>query len=218
MTAAANAASILNTALDYNLDYPIIDYVTTLWSDPDVDDEPVELFIRPLLISESLPQEAIDSICSQLQSLWEAATGASKEIRPAKLDQVLDMRRQEHMSKKQTVTQVVDIASVVKARDTQVNLKALEKAEAKIRAKMEKRDRKNAYEGSKLMDAIKAQKSYEELFLEVNPLQSAATNKGKSKDIALDNIDVSFGSLRILSNATINLSEGRYVWFCYFFI
>lgn len=119
------------------------------------------------------------------------------------------MRRQEHLSKKQTVTQVVDIASVVKARDTQVNLKALEKAEAKIRAKMERRDRKNAYEGSKLMDASKAQKSYEELFLEVNPLQSATASKGKSKDIALENIDVSFGSLRILSNASITLAEGR---------
>lgn len=97
----------------------------------------------------------------------------------------------------------------VKARDTQVNLKALEKAEAKIVAKMQKRDRKNAYEGSKLMDAHKAQKSYEELFLEVNPLQSPSANKGKSKDIHLENIDVNFGSLRILSNATLTLPHGR---------
>lgn len=46
---------------------------------------------------------------------------------------------------------------------------------------MEKRERRNAYEGSKLLDAAKGQKSYEELFLEVNPLQLASANKGKSK-------------------------------------
>lgn len=208
------AAEILNAAFaavnHSQLDWPIIDYVTSLWADAtDADDQPVESFIRPLLESESLPQDDVDSICASLQSLWDAQTGGARSTGPAKLDKVLDMRRQEHLSKKQTVTQVVDIASVVKARDTQVNLKALEKAEAKIRAKMEKRDRRGAYEGSKLMDANKGQKSYEELFLEVNPLQLASANKGKSKDIQLESIDLSFGSLRILSNATLTLAEGR---------
>ena len=61
------------------------------------------------------------------------------------------------------------------------------------------------------MDASRAQKSYEELFLEVNPLQSASASKGKTKDIHLESIDVSFGSLRILSNATVTLAEGRSV-------
>lgn len=97
----------------------------------------------------------------------------------------------------------------VKARDTQVNLKALEKAENKLAAKMQRRNRKNAYESSKLLDANKGQKSYEELFLEVNPLQDPKLSKGKSKDIHLENIDVNFGSLRILSNATLTLPHGR---------
>lgn len=204
------SADILNEAFNYQLDGPILDYVTSLWADAvDPDDQPVETFVRPLLESESLPSAAIESICAALQALWETQIGGKKTVGPAKLDKVLDMRRQEHEAKKQTMTQVVDIASVVKARDTQVNLKALEKAEAKIKAKMEKRDRKNAYEGSKLIDASRGQKSYEELFLEVNPLQLVSANKGKSKDIHLENVDLSFGSLRILSNATLTLSEGR---------
>ena len=53
--------------------------------------------------------------------------------------------------------EVVDIESTVKARDTQVNIAKLVKAEAKIKAKMEKRNAKNAYEGSKLMDASRQQ-------------------------------------------------------------
>ncbi|KAM0748253.1 putative regulation of translational elongation-related protein [Meredithblackwellia eburnea MCA 4105] len=207
-----SASAVVNKVVDGKLDYAVIDYIDGLWQDddPDPNDDPVESFIRPLLVSEHVATIDIDRVCNELQLLWDKNTGSSSSSRaPAKLDQVLDMRRQEHLSKKQTVTQVVDIASVVKARETQVNLKALEKAEAKIRAKMEKRDRKNAYEGSKLIDAQRGQKSYEELFLEVNPLQNSAANKGKSKDIHLDSIDVNFGSHRILSNATLTLAEGR---------
>ncbi|KAI5474888.1 ATP-binding cassette, sub-family F, member 3 [Pseudohyphozyma bogoriensis] len=207
------ASQILNNAVGGDLDYPIIEYIDTLFSDADADDQddPIGTFVRPLLETYTPAQvpEDINDICIQLEQIWTTLTGNKIERQPAKLDKVLDMRRQEILSKRQAVTQVVDIASVVKARETQVNIKALEKAEAKIKAKMEKRDRKNAYEGSKLIDASKGQKSYEELYLEVNPFQSAASNKGKSKDIHLENIDVNFGSLRILSNATVTLSEGR---------
>jgi ATP-binding cassette subfamily F protein 3 len=44
----------------------------------------------------------------------------------------------------------------------------------------------------------KKQQSYEEMFMQVNPLQLGGASKGKSKDIHLTNIDVSFGSNRIL--------------------
>lgn len=231
------AARIL-TAPEFlpNLDYPIIDYLTSLFttSDPDVSDNPIESFVRPLLESEdTISEEDIESVCVTLQAMWDNHCGESARTRkPERLERVLDMRRQEALSKKSAscvlfspslslllgnrltglvhaVIEVVDIESTVKARDTQVNISKLVKAEAKIQAKMEKRHRKNAYEGSKLMDASRGQKSYEELFLEVNPLQSASAGKGKTKDIHLESIDVSFGSLRILSNATITLAEGR---------
>ncbi|GAA5927279.1 hypothetical protein JCM1841_001342 [Sporobolomyces salmonicolor] len=212
------ATQLLQQALP-NLDYPILSYISSLFSSSDADpaDDPISTFIRPLLESETVhpvPEADIERICSELAKMWEKLTGAEADVGaagkgPAKLDQALDMRRQELKSKRQAVTQVVDIASVVKARETQVNLKALEKAEAKLKAKLEKRNARNLYEGSKLMEAQKSKKSYEELFLEVNPLQVAGANKGKSKDIHLENIDVSFGSLRILSNATLTLPYGR---------
>ncbi|SCV67351.1 BQ2448_5997 [Microbotryum intermedium] len=211
----SSASEILTSCFPNGLDYPIVEYVSSLWSDPQADpnDDPVSTFIRPLLEGEQVDARTVTQACDALQALWVAQMGGGTRAvgkgEPTKLENVLDMRRQEALSKRQTVTQVVDIASVVKARDTQVNLKALEKAEAKIAAKMAKRDRKNAYESSKLLDAAKAQKSYEELFLEVNPLQSASQHKGKSKDIHLENIDVSFGSLRILSNATLTLPHGK---------
>lgn len=54
------------------------------------------------------------------------------------------------------------------------------------------------FEGSKLIDMQKKQQSYEEMFMKVNPLQAPGAGKGKSKDIHLPSIDVSFGSMRIL--------------------
>jgi hypothetical protein len=64
-------------------------------------------------------------------------------------------------------------------------------------AKLEKRNRRDLFEGSKLIDMQKKQESYEEMFMKVNPLDMG--NKNKPKDIHLASIDVTFGSNRILS-------------------
>ncbi|KAH9024309.1 hypothetical protein EDB85DRAFT_276678 [Lactarius pseudohatsudake] len=58
-------------------------------------------------------------------------------------------------------------------------------------------------------DGICLKQSYEEMFMKINPLQSAAASKNKSKDIHLPSIDVSFGSNRILSGASLTLAYGR---------
>jgi ATP-binding cassette, subfamily F, member 3 len=44
----------------------------------------------------------------------------------------------------------------------------LEKQEAKLRAKIEKRSKRSMYEGSKLLDQQKKQQSYEEMFMKVS--------------------------------------------------
>lgn len=72
-----------------------------------------------------------------------------------------------------------------------------------------KRSQRDLYEGSKLVEMAKKQQSYEEMFMKVNPLQLGGANKGKSKDIHLTNIDVSFGSNRILSGADLTMAHGR---------
>lgn len=109
-----------------SLDFPILSYINGIFGpDADPNDNPVESFIRPLLESETrpvVPEDEIERVCSELQAMWDKSTGgvgaagaaASKNgAEPAKLDVALDMRRQELKSKRQAVTQVVDIASVV---------------------------------------------------------------------------------------------------------
>lgn len=108
----------------------------------------------------------------------------------------------------------VDIESTVKARDSRVDVDKLAKAEAKLKAKREKKkDKFVEYEESRLIKARTQQKSYEELFLEglssshgarcrelirsrsisVNPLNAAAVAKGKSKDVHVENIEYGIG-------------------------
>lgn len=73
-------------------------------------------FIAPLLESEQVTPADIERVCEQLQKRWDEQTGnesAAANRGPAKLDKAVDMRRQEAMSRKQAVTQVVDISSVV---------------------------------------------------------------------------------------------------------
>jgi ATP-binding cassette, subfamily F, member 3 len=48
-----------------------------------------------------------------------------------------------------------------------VDVKKLEKQEAKLKAKIEKRSKRSMYEGSKLLDQQKKQQSYEEMFMKV---------------------------------------------------
>lgn len=70
----------------------------------------------------------------------------------------------------------VDIESTVKARDSRVDVDKLAKAEAKLKAKREKKkDKFVEFEESRLVKARSQQKSYEELFLEGSLLSKNAS-------------------------------------------
>ncbi|KAJ7102533.1 P-loop containing nucleoside triphosphate hydrolase protein [Mycena belliarum] len=125
-----------------------------------------------------------------------------------KLDKVMDMSKAQ-MSNTIALGEGVDLESINKGKASKVDVKKLEKQEAKLKAKIEKRSRRDLYEGSKILDAHRKQQTYEELFMKINPLEASAASKNKSKDIHLPSIDVSFASNRILSGATLTLAHGR---------
>ena len=212
------ALSII-TGLLPGLDSDICNYISSFENDSDISSEDSEEelrdFVRPLLEGEGIDEEDVEAAIEQIRSTRshldrtsDAVAGPSSGAR--RLEKAIDMTNNPAISFTASLANgPVDIESTTKARTTQVDLKKLEKAEAKIRAKMEKRSRRTVeFEGSKLVDAAKAQKAYEEMYMKVNPLQSAA-NKGKSKDIHLDAIDVNFGSNQILLNASLTLAHGR---------
>ncbi|KAJ5949724.1 ABC transporter ATP-binding protein [Penicillium verhagenii] len=128
-----------------------------------------------------------------------------------RLDQTINVGSQRNMSSTLGLTGTnVDLESAnARKVESRVDKKKLEKAERKIRAKQEKKQMKTVtYEASRLIQPDETM-TYEEFFMAVNPLQLGADSQSKSKDIKLDNLDISIGGLRILTDADLTLAFGR---------
>lgn len=147
------------------------------------------------------------------------AEGADGERRrslaPAKkLDRAIQVGAQRNVSSTMALAGgAVDLESTaVRKVESRVDRKKLEKAERKIQAKQDRKTMKNVeYEASRLLAAPDEAQSYEEFYMAVNPLQlgSNALGAAKSKDIKVDNVDVSIGGKRILTETSLTLAYGR---------
>lgn len=206
---------------DYSVGY--LNHASTLWSDEEDTSGPSPLDeaavqITELLLSASGAADAsIEEKISQLVKKWvdrytEANGGERRGPAAVKrLDQTIQVSSQRNMSSTLAVaTGGVDLESAnVRKVESKVDRKKLEKAEKKIAAKQQKKTFKTVqYEASKLLDQTDDAQSYEEFYMAVNPLQLGSSSN-KSKDITMDNIDVSIGGLRILTDTTLTLAYGH---------
>ena len=155
----------------------------------------------------------VEKFISQLSS----ADGLDGERRqmpftPKKLEQTIQVSSQRNISSTLGLTSGgVDLeATNARKVESKVDKKKLEKAERKIRAKQDKKVMKNVeYEASRLLDQPDSTQSYEEFFMQVNPLQLGTDSQTKSKDIKVDSIDVSISGKRILTDTSLTLAYGR---------
>ncbi|EIN13185.1 hypothetical protein PUNSTDRAFT_48256 [Punctularia strigosozonata HHB-11173 SS5] len=194
----------------------IVQYLSGYLVDDAGEDEDVLAVARYILESVARGREdVLQNLMAKLQTLLAdmLEERERKKIKGAtgltKLDKVMDMSKTGAMSNTLAFNEGVDLESINKGKASRVDVKKLEKQEAKLKAKIEKRAKKSLYEGSKLVQQAKNQQSYEEMFMKINPLEASAGSKNKSKDIHLPSIDVSFGSNRILSGASLTLAHGR---------
>ncbi|WVQ83341.1 hypothetical protein IAT38_005480 [Cryptococcus sp. DSM 104549] len=194
-------------------DEVVVSYIAGLVDDEDEEVEDIVDMTRGMLGGgpSSGNSTALDDFMSRLLTYLDSQS--SKRVRKAttatKLDKTIHMRSQA-MSATIAMSGKVDLESNTKGQASRVDLTKLAKAEAKLKAKIEKRSKRaDLYQGSKLIDMQKQQQSYEEMYMKVNPLDLSGAAKGKSKDIQLTNIDVSFASNRILSGATLTMAHGR---------
>ncbi|KAL4069252.1 P-loop containing nucleoside triphosphate hydrolase protein [Scleroderma citrinum] len=193
---------------------PIVQYLSGYLVDDAGEDEDVLQVANDILSSLGMNHPGdVQRLMARLRDLLSEhlAARAKNSNRPKlmKLDKVVDMSKAGSLSNTIALSEGVDLESINKTKASRVDVKKLEKQEAKLRAKIEKRARRDLYEGSKLLDQHRKQQTYEEMFMKINPLEAAASAKNKSKDIHLTNIDVNFGSNRILSGATLTLAYGR---------
>ncbi|KAE9397686.1 hypothetical protein BT96DRAFT_921375 [Gymnopus androsaceus JB14] len=190
----------------------IVQYLSGYLIDDAGEEEDVLQIAREMLESLAGGQNAeLEKLMTRLGDLLEDQLVARQKHKSSpklqKLDKVMDMSKTQ-ISSTIALGEGVDLESINKGKASKVDVKKLEKQEAKLKAKIEKRARRDLYEGSKLLDAHRKQQTYEEMFMKINPLE-AANSRNKSKDIHLPSIDVSFASNRILSGATLTLAHGR---------
>jgi ATP-binding cassette subfamily F protein 3 len=191
----------------------IVQYLSGYLVDDAGEEEDILKFARDMI--ESLAQGrhgVVEKLMQRLGDLLEDQLNARQKKLAApkltKLDKVVDMGKVT-MSNTIALTEGVDLESINKGKASRVDVKKLEKQEAKLKAKIEKRSRRDLYEGSKLLTAHKKQQTYEEMFMKINSLEASSAAKNKSKDVHLPSIDVNFGSNRILSGAQLTLAHGR---------
>ncbi|CEO61154.1 ABC transporter ATP-binding protein [Penicillium brasilianum] len=162
-------------------------------------------------------RDAISGLVEKFITSLSSANGVDSERRQMpltakKLDQAINVGTQRNMSSTLGLSGTnVDLESAnARKVESRVDKKKLEKAERKIRAKQEKKQMKTVqYEASRLLNQPDETMSYEEFFMAVNPLQLGSDSQSKSKDIKLDNLDISIGGQRILTDAALTLAYGR---------
>ncbi|KAI6784226.1 uncharacterized protein J7T54_004772 [Emericellopsis cladophorae] len=206
---------------EYSVGY--LNHASTLWTDEEDTSasSPLDeagIAIREILLSASgEPDPQLEQKITELVKKWvdkytEANGGERRGPSTMKrLDQTIQVSSQRNMSSTLAVASGgVDLESANSRKvESKVDRKKLEKAERKIAAKQQKKTFKTVeYEASRLLDQPESAENYEEFYMAVNPLQLGA-NSNKSKDITLDNIDVSIGGLRILTDTTLTLAYGH---------
>ncbi|KAG9014784.1 hypothetical protein FRB94_010631 [Tulasnella sp. JGI-2019a] len=195
----------------------IVQYLGGLYEDADEDFDNIISLTHDMLESFGRSDtEAFHDLMAVLSKILKTREkkNQSQYGDLTRLDRVMNMNKNNMLSNTIKLSDSVDLSSVNKGKATRVDVKKLEKQEAKLKAKIDKRAKRvggDLYQGSKLLEAAKRQQAYEDLFLKVNPMdaRTSASSKGKSKDVHLTNIDVSFGSHRILSGASLTLAHGR---------
>ncbi|KIK96865.1 hypothetical protein PAXRUDRAFT_825494 [Paxillus rubicundulus Ve08.2h10] len=192
----------------------IVQYLSGYLVDDAGEEEDVLQVANDILNSLAMDHpDDVQKLMARLRDLLseQLAARARNSARPKlmKLDKVMDLSKAGAMSSTIGLGEGVDLESINKGKASRVDVKKLEKQEAKLKAKIEKRARRDLYEGSKLLDQHRKQQNYEEMFLKINPIEAATAAKNKSKDIHLPSIDVNFASNRILSGASLTLAYGR---------
>ncbi|KAK0385234.1 hypothetical protein NLU13_7710 [Sarocladium strictum] len=206
---------------DYSAGY--LSYASTAWTDDDETNGSSPLNDAASAVTELLMSASgdvnpeLEAKIKQLVDKWvdrytEANGGQRRGPSVVRrLDQTIQVSSQRNMSSTLAVaTGGVDLESAnARKVESKVDRKKLEKAERKIAAKQQKKTFKTVeYEASRLLDQPEDTQSYEEFYMAVNPLQLGSSGN-KTKDIKLDNIDVSIGGLRILTDTSLTLAYGR---------
>ncbi|KAI8382332.1 P-loop containing nucleoside triphosphate hydrolase protein [Blakeslea trispora] len=196
------------------VDEAIVEYVDGYLRENDFEDDEDAItdFVKPILLDAGGDEDKINELCEHLSQVILSNKKSSAPTKLSKLEHSVTIGNQSGLSATATLGRgTVDLEHSTGRRvQSQVNQDKLRKAEAKIAAKMAKRNEKNntrvEYEASRLLNEQKALQDEYKLY---NPILDYTTTKGKNKDIKIENFDISFAGRRILTDANLTLAFGR---------
>ncbi|KAG2176464.1 hypothetical protein INT43_005704 [Umbelopsis isabellina] len=216
--AATEISSLIQKSVP-EADDAVLEYITGYLEGNDFaddDEDGIAEVVRPMLLDVGGDEQEVDKLCERLTQILSVNSKSADQPKAAlnKLAQPINMASQSHLSATAALTKENVDLQAVRGRtvQSQVDASKLRKAEAKIAAKMAKRQAKSnmsvEYEASKLIKDNE-QKALEEAYKMYNPILDYTSTKGKSKDIKLENFDISFAGKRILTDANLTLAFGR---------
>ncbi|XP_028925835.1 ATP-binding cassette sub-family F member 3 isoform X2 [Ornithorhynchus anatinus] len=203
----ATCAEILRSEFP-DIDGQVFDYVTGVLHSGSADFESVDDLVDAVgellreVSGDSKDDAGIRAVCQRMYNTLRLAEPQTQGYSQVLLDAPIQLSK---------ITDAYDCGSEppgLPKRDqsSTVNAKKLEKAEARLRAKQEKRTEKDTLKtgGPVALEEASASQagSRKESRLE-------SSGKNKSYDVRIENFDVSFGERVLLTGADVNLAWGR---------
>ncbi|KAJ2394684.1 ATP-binding cassette, regulator of translational elongation [Coemansia sp. RSA 2559] len=180
----------------------------------DQDDDPIESLVKPMLDEVSSNEIQISQLCDKFSKMLdevEKEAEPAKDASLAKLAAPVNMAAQLAQIDKATRASYAGTTDLAHKKGrivaSQVDIKKLKKAEARIAAKLEKRGIRSRYEASKLINENPLDD--DDLLMKVNPVIDYTSTRDKIKDVKINNFDISYAGKRILTNADLHLVYGR---------
>ncbi|XP_072247937.1 ATP-binding cassette sub-family F member 3 [Leuresthes tenuis] len=192
------------------IDTELFDYITGVLDSGGADFEDGEEVFDAIggvlqeVSADSKNEEDIREICFQMFNTLQLNNHNSSQ-RQVLLDAPVQLS-QISVDSVSAATDVQGIWMMKRPQNTTVDAKKLEKAEAKLKAKHERRNEKDSQKSSSplvLEEASASQAS--------NKKDSRVDQSGKNRsyDIRIENFDVSFGERCLLQGAELSLASGR---------
>ncbi|XP_039987066.1 ATP-binding cassette sub-family F member 3 isoform X2 [Xiphias gladius] len=192
------------------IDSEVFDYITGVLDSGGADFEDGEEVYDAIggvlqeVSADSKNEDDVRDICLQMFNTLKLNNhhGAQKQV-------LLDAPVQLSQISADTVSAAVDVQGIwmmKRPQNTTVDAKKLEKAEAKLKAKHERRNEKDSQKASSPLVLEEASASQASSKKDNRVDQSG---KNRSYDIRIENFDVSFGERCLLQGAELSLASGR---------
>ncbi|XP_029441646.1 ATP-binding cassette sub-family F member 3-like, partial [Rhinatrema bivittatum] len=192
------------------LDAEMFDYVTGILDSSSSDLESVDDLFEAVgellqeVSGDTKDDEDIRDICQRMYSSLRLESQRSQGQNQVLLDAPIQLSK--IAENYDPGSEPMTVLLLKKEQSSTVNARKLEKAEAKLKAKQERRTERDV------------QKTLEPLILEEASASQAtskkenrmeSSGKNKSYDVRIENFDISFGERVLLTGAELNLSAGR---------